>query len=92
MVWNVYSLTNANSKLRLFVKALVASRRPLSRRSLAINTKGFHEQWQSLIHKCGEVVFDIERRMILQEVHGKMIRMLVYFNFKNISRIMSHSR
>ena len=61
MAENVYSLTNANSKLRLFVKALIARRGPLSLRSLAANTREFKEEWNSLIERGGEIVLDIAR-------------------------------
>lgn len=60
MAENVYSVTNANSKVRLFVKALIATCGPLSPRSLAFNTKEFLEEWNALIHRGGEIVLDIK--------------------------------
>jgi len=55
----VYGATDEGSKLRLFVKAVIASHGPLSPRSLASNTKEFQEEWHSIIRQGGEIVLDI---------------------------------
>lgn len=57
----VYGATAADSKLRLFVKALIASHGPLSARSLANNTKEFQEDQHSVIRKGGEIVLQVTR-------------------------------